>query len=251
MDIIKEFNNYDKEKLIKLVKIYINNPYLDLKNTIYLFEQGLSEYERLVKYSTDKGKLVYIYGKTIEEIRYYNFCKENISENHNILNLTAIKENFTKATGIAIKTNTEVDIDKKDSFIKDNILYISDLISENKQILLILNEYIDIISKVYSNIGSIQLAKMMISHYVNNTDIDLPLLVYKSFDIERILVFTLAFEMHYRVMFVFVNRIVKLNDILNINLGKESEYNYLDEEILKIKNDIKNDNMPNYPYYYL
>lgn len=257
LDIVELFNSYSEEQLIELTKVYINNRNLDFKNTINLYNQGLNIDEKLIRYDENKGKLVYIFGNDIDEIKYYNFSKEKNNEKGKELKLNEVKYIFFTQTNIKIYINKEIDIQKKEAFIKDNTLYLSDFLSENEQILAIINEYANQIFNNINSLGAALLCRKMINYYYANKEIEFSKMISTTIDNNKLAIFFLAYDVFFKILNIFEEKVVRIEDLLRIasslNLSDINGLcdNYSDEEIKKIKNDIMNNNMPHFPYYCL
>ena len=248
-------NNYNKEELEKIIKIYINNPYINLLNTIYLNYQGLKDNEILIKKrdNDESNVVIYIYSSN-DDIKYYEFSKKELELIRKDLSFNNISYKFYKETNIKVKINNEIDYQKKDYFINNNILYISDMIEPTNQCLCILYQYIEYLTLKLNSIGTQKLLKIMIDYFFINKEIDLPKIIVNTYEISRIIMFDNAFDIFYKIINKFYKRFVKLNELLYIDLN--SDYGNLNDiysidELNKIKNDITSDNLIDYPYYYL
>ena len=254
---MEKFNNYDKEQLKSIIKIYINNPIIDLINTIYLYENGFKDDEKLAKYNGTENKVIYIFAENEENIKYYNFSKEKVANEKKTLNFNEIKYKFYNQTKINVKINNDPDFLKKDSFVKDNTLYLSNMLSEENQSLIVIYEYIDILCKDYNSIGVKTLCKEMIHYYYTREEIDLSPVIYNSYEISRLFIFSVAFGVYYKVITSIGKQFIKLNHLIKIDITEDTnklkELNaiYGTEVINKIKENILNDNILEYPYYYL
>lgn len=254
---MEKFNNYDKEQLKSIIKIYINSPLIDLINAIYLYENGLKADEKLAKYDGTENKVIYIYAENEENIKYYSFSKEKVVNEKKTLNFNEIKYKFYNQTKINVKINNDPDFLKKDSFVKDNTLYLSNMLSEENQSLLVIYEYIDILCKDYNSIGVKTLCKEMIHYHYTREEIKLSQVIYNSFEINRLFIFSVAFAIYYKVITTFDKKFLKLNHLIKIDATEDiTKLDVLNEmygieAINKIKEDILNDNIPVYPYYYL
>lgn len=257
IDIIQKFNKYDKAQLELIIEIYINNPIIDFINVIYLYEKGFKEDEKIIKYDNTDNKVIYVYIENDKIIRYYNFSKEKIENEKTKLNFNEIKYKFYNHTKISVEINKESDYLKKDGFMKDNILYISNMLSEENQCLTIIYEYIDILSKEYNSIGINTLCKEMIKYHYTKKEIELSQIVYNSFEINRLFIFSIAFYLYYKTITVFDRVFLKLNHLIKIDITEDvtslSILNelYGKERVNKIKEDILNNNLSDYPYYYI
>lgn len=257
IDIMEKFNNYDKEQLKSIIKIYINNPIIDLINTIYFYEQDLKDDEKIIKYDGTENKVIYIFAENEEKVKYYNFSKEKVAYDKKSLNLNEIKYKFYNQTKISVEINKDPDFLKKDGFIKDDKLYISNMLSEENQCLLVIYEYIDILCKDYNSIGVKTLCKEMIYYHYTREEIKLSQVIYNSFEINRLFIFSVAFAIYYKVITTFDKKFLKLNHLIKIDTTEDiTKLDVLNEmygieEINKIKEDILNDNISEYPYYYL
>lgn len=256
-NIMQKFNNYDKEQLKSIIKIYVNNPLLDLINCVHLYESGFKDDEKMVKYDKTDNKVIYIYIDYDDLYKYYHFSKEKFIKEDIKLNFNEIKYKFYNETKICVEINKEIDFLKKDSFIKDNVLYISNILSEDEQCLYIINEYIDIICSEYNSIGVQQLSKLMIMYYYRGKEIDVPQILANSFELNRLYVFSLAFGVFYKTITIFDRRFLKLNHLIKIDITEDiTKLNILKEiygmdTISQVKKDILNDNLQDYPYYYM
>lgn len=253
---MEKFNNYDKEQLKSIIKIYINNPIIDLINTIYFYEQDLKDDEKIIKYDGTENKVIYIFAENEENIKYYNFSKEKVANEKKPLNFNEIKYKFYNQTKINVKINNDPDFLKKDSFVKDNTLYLSNMLSEENQSLLVIYEYIDILCKDYNSIGVKTLCKEMIHYYYTREGIELSRIIYNSFEIGRLFIFSLAFAIFYKVITTIDKKFLKFNHLIKIDTTEDiTKLDVLNEmygiEVInKIKENILNDNISEYPYYY-
>lgn len=256
MDILKAFMSYKKEKLIDLIKVYINNPILNLANTIFAVEQGVQVDEKLIKYKNDGNPIIYQFGVDIEKIRYYNLSKDKKMKKKDF-DFEDIKYRFNNITNIKVEINNQVDDTQKEVFIKEKTLYISNLVPKEKYVYIIVREYADIVAKECNNVGAKQLLNIMLEYYYYNKNIDLPPIIVNSYEINRIILFSEAFVLFYLIVINFEKPFLKFDDLIKIdtaeNVNAIEDLNIvLDPEIInKIKQNVQDENIPDYPIYYL
>lgn len=257
MNFYEIFESLQNEDLAKIIKLYINNPFIDLFNSILLFNENMNESEKLIKYNEAINEHNYVYltndGK-VKEIKLSSVVFEKESE---VINFKETSYIFNKITNIEVKLNKEIDINKKDKFIKDNILYVSDIISKENRSLLIIKEYASILLKEIGNIGVLQLVYAMLDYKYDNKEIVLPKIITNESVEGKKNILNISFLIFYKIISSFSKRFLRLNDLIeidNINNIQEIEQLNIDlskEEILRIKNDINSGNLQDYPYYYL
>jgi len=255
---IKELmESLTNEDLIKIVKIYINNPFIDLLNAILLFKNGLSENEKLIRYDEMINKYVYMFLNKNNETLELFLSSTAMNKKVISLDYKEVCYIFKNLANIEVKLNKEIDISKKDKFIKNNTLYISNTLTIEKRCLLIIKEYVSILLKEFNNIGVLQLVDTMIDYSFDNKEIEFTKIVTLETIDNKINMLNIAFSVYYEIITNFTKKFLKLNNLLEIDNAKNDteisnlELNISKEKILEIKNNINNGNLPDYPYYYL
>lgn len=254
-----EFIKFDEEKQERLIKIMSNNPLVDFENAVLLTIQNLeNQFKELNDGNLNdyikSNKIHYFNGKEC-----YDFIKTDNQKLSNKLHFTDFTKKWENETHIEIYVNSEVDDNKKNVFYNDNKLWISDMITDEAKAYYILKSYTDKVIENENSLGIYSLVYLLINNFYkeqlskfnNSFQIKIPKVILYSEDEVRYNLYYKAFDYYYKIIQVFIDKFLKLNDLIDI-MNNNYTKNELTEDILKnVIRDINENNINDFPYYFI
>lgn len=259
-----EFISFNKEMQKQLIIVMANNPVVDFNNAVSLAIQKLDNQFRLCEegnLSDDElsNCIVYFHGDLS-----YKFPKTNEEKIDHNLNFIKFSGKFNELTGKECLVNQEISDNKKEVFLKDDKLWITDQLIDSGKAYYILKTYAEIVIENEKSLGINNLLFLLLNTFYrenikifdkNNkkfdVDINIPKIIYYSEDEVRYLLYNKAYNYFKLILNAFVNKFLSLNDLIDIMNNDTKNINLDNETLQKVINDINNDNIPDFPYYFL
>lgn len=252
------FIKFDVEMQNKLLYIMALNPIIDFENAILLTLQDLRGTFRKYKENDiiDIKNIIKYYNKN----RIYDFVRDDKIYIDNKLNFTKFAKIWEQQTKMKCYVNREVDDSKKEVFIIDNILWVSDLINDKGKAYYVLKTYTENLIKKENSLGIVNLIFLLINCFYKeeikdfdknykkiNTEITIPKIIYYSDDDIRYEYYKKTFEYYKEILMTFTKKFIPLNTLIDIINNDLSNIHIENNEIIK---DIQNNNIPDFPYYF-